>query len=78
MIDWSLVKTADDKAAEALEQAAAQARIKRDQLLKASDFMVLPDSIHDTAEARAYRQALRDVPEQVGFPLEIIWPEVSD
>ena len=27
---------------------------------------------------RAYRQALRDMPEQPGFPMEVEWPEVPD
>ena len=26
----------------------------------------------------AYRQALRDLPEQAGFPLNIVWPEAPD
>ncbi|WP_412841983.1 phage tail assembly chaperone, partial [Cereibacter johrii] len=29
----------------------------------------------DAAAWTAYRQALRDVPEQPGFPAEIAWPE---
>ena len=29
-----------------------------------------------TAEMTAYRQALRDVPAQAGFPNTIDWPEV--
>ena len=78
MIDWSLVKTAEDKAADALEQAAADARQRRDQLLAETDYMVMPDSPHDTLEARSYRQALRDVPAQVGFPAEIAWPELKE
>lgn len=28
------------------------------------------------ARARAYRQALRDVPEQAGFPYDVVWPKL--
>ena len=27
---------------------------------------------------KVYRQALRDIPEQPGFPDEVVWPEKSD
>jgi hypothetical protein len=56
-------------------QLAANARIKRDELLAASDWTQLPDVPAATAEAwTTYRQALRDVPAQAGFPVTITWP----
>lgn len=55
---------------------AAQARAKRDALLSASDYYVMPDYPGENLEAvRAYRQALRDLTKQPGFPFEINWPE---
>jgi hypothetical protein len=58
------------------EQLAAQARAERDRLLAASDWTQLPDVPEATRAAWAeYRQALRDVPQQDGFPLTIKWPE---
>ena len=62
--------------AEADEQAAAEVRAKRDGLIRDTDYMVMPDSPHDTPEVRAYRQALRDVPQQKGFPHKVTWPEM--
>ena len=58
------------------EQLAAQARAERDRLLAASDWTQLPD-VHEATRAAwaEYRQALRDVPQQDGFPLTITWPE---
>ena len=53
-----------------------EARTIRDSLLKNSDHMVLADSPYDTNEIRAYRQALRDVPQQPNFPENIIWPVI--
>lgn len=48
------------------------ARQERDTLLSESDVHALADRITD--EWRAYRQALRDVPLQAGFPDNITWP----
>lgn len=46
--------------------SATQVRERRDELLAASDSMALADRITD--EWRTYRQALRDLPAQSGFP----------
>lgn len=57
------------------EVAKQQARAQRARLLLASDWTQLPDVPLATRDAWAvYRQALRDVPAQPGFPLEITWP----
>jgi len=47
-------------------------RARRDELLAASDSKVWPDYVPDAW--RTYRQALRDVPSQSGFPENITWP----
>lgn len=57
--------------------AAAMARSKRDALLTKTDWTQLydaqvPDNIRATYAT--YRQALRDVPQQTGFPNTITWP----
>lgn len=60
-----------------LEQLAAAARAERNARLTACDWTQMPDAPL-TPEAKAtwaaYRQALRDVPEQAGFPVEVVWP----
>lgn len=56
--------------------AAVQARAKRDALLRESDWTQLPDAPVDRAAWAAYRQALRDVPLQPGFPASVTWPKV--
>jgi hypothetical protein len=60
--------------------AARQARATRNTLLSGSDWTQLGDAraaIKTSADAWAkYRQALRDVPQQPGFPLDIEWPVV--
>ena len=47
-------------------------RAERDSRLAASDTMALADRITDAW--RTYRQALRDVPAQAGFPTDVTWP----
>ena len=57
---------------------AASARQKRDRLLAATDYLVTPDypiSDDRLAKVKTYRQALRDIPEQAGFPRDIVWPK---
>jgi hypothetical protein len=56
------------------EQLAAQARSQRDALLSQSDWTQVPDAPVDQAAWAEYRQALRDLPQQAGFPTEIDWP----
>ena len=47
-------------------------RSERNTLLSESDVYALADRITD--EWKTYRQALRDVPSQAGFPDNITWP----
>ena len=60
------------------EQLANMVRSKRDRLLSACDYYVMPDypaTEEALAEVKVYRQALRDITEQDGFPSAITWPE---
>lgn len=59
------------------ELVASNVRRQRDQLLANSDFTQLPDTARDDAERAewaTYRQALRDITTQEGFPYTITWP----
>ncbi len=53
---------------------AEKIRARRNQLLAESDWTQLPDAPADTADWAVYRQELRDIPEQTGFPTEVSWP----
>ena len=53
---------------------AKEARATRDRLIAETDWMALSDVQMSDGWA-AYRQALRNVPEQPGFPDNIDWPE---
>jgi hypothetical protein len=48
-------------------------RSKRNRLLSDTDWMALSDNTM-TPEWVSYRQALRDVPTQEGFPYAVTWP----
>ena len=52
--------------------AHGPARDYRNHLLALSDSKVWPDHVPD--EWRTYRQALRDLPAQSGFPTNVTWP----
>jgi hypothetical protein len=63
-----------------VETEAKTVRSKRDALLASSDVKVLPDrwailSSEQQAAFSTYRQALRDVPQQAGFPFNVVWPQ---
>lgn len=53
------------------EDLAARVRAERDRRITATDYLVMPDYPLDTdklEEIKVYRQALRDLPQQPGFP----------
>lgn len=77
MIDWSKKVTPTMKETARLEQLAQSERSRRDDLLMASDRYMLPDFPNKPAGVEEYRQALRDVTEQAGFPENIDWPTLG-
>lgn len=68
---------AEQEAAYRAQKDAEQAgsvRDQRTQKLKDSDWTQVADAPVDQAAWATYRQALRDVPSQAGFPWEVQWP----
>jgi hypothetical protein len=53
---------------------AEHVRAERDALLAACDWTQVADAPVDQAAWAVYRQALRDVTAQAGFPVDIVWP----
>jgi hypothetical protein len=62
------------KAMKDAEQAAS-VRTSRTEKLKDSDWTQIADSTADKTAWATYRQALRDITSQAGFPWTITWPE---
>ena len=56
------------------EIQATRVREDRDQKLKDSDWTQAADVPVDTAAWATYRQALRDITTQEGFPNSVVWP----
>jgi hypothetical protein len=65
---------ADAITAKDAEQAKAM-RDQRGEKLKDSDWTQVADAPVDKAVWATYRQALRDITAQSGFPWEITWPD---
>lgn len=53
---------------------AAAVRAERNAKLSASDWTQVADAPVDKAAWATYRQALRDISGQAGFPWTITWP----
>ena len=56
------------------EALSASVRIERNAKLAASDWTQISDSTADKAAWAIYRQALRDISAQEGFPATVAWP----
>jgi hypothetical protein len=56
------------------EQASTNIRAERNRRLINSDWTQLSDSPVDSTLWISYRQALRDVTDQTGFPWNVNWP----
>ncbi len=68
--DWNVGTWVVDVA-----QASADVRAERDALLSGTDWTQgrdIPESL--AVRWAPYRQALRDIPGQPGFPLDVVWP----
>ena len=72
---WSLADMGDEAKAAADAGQAQNVRTERNNLLKDSDWSQgkdIPDAV--SQPWAVYRQALRDVPSQSGFPWDVQWP----
>jgi hypothetical protein len=75
---WMLTKTVVAKTQEQMDADAAgksaQIRQERNAKLSETDWTQVADAPVDQAAWAAYRQALRDVTAQAGFPWSVEWP----
>jgi len=56
------------------DEIVRRMRSQRNELLFLSDWTQTSDSPVNKSDWAVYRQQLRDIPEQPGFPHEIDWP----
>lgn len=74
---WNIVEQTDVEKAETDANKSQEVRARRHSDLFMCDWTQLADSplsAEKKAEWTAYRQALRDITNQVGFPWDITWP----
>ena len=74
VLAWSITSKTTEEIQQYDDSVAASIRSQRDSLLAASDWTQVPDAPVDQAAWAVYRQALRDITTQAGFPHEVIWP----
>jgi len=71
---WSVRDMTSEEVASRNDAQAAQVRDERNAKLSESDWTQVADAPVDKAAWAAYRQALRDVPNQTEFPNSVAWP----
>ena len=71
---YSVADLDDESIAAKDAEQAKSVREQRNQKLKDSDWTQVADAPVDQAAWAAYRQALRDIPSQQGFPWDVQWP----
>jgi hypothetical protein len=67
-------KTAEEIQAEVINKAE-EVRIERNQKLTESDWTQLADAPVDKTAWATYRQGLRNIPNQSGFPFNVVWDD---
>lgn len=76
---WALTKTVVQKTQQQIdsirENRANDVRRKRNQLLTLSDWTQVADAPVNKEAWATYRQALRDITAQEGFPFDVVFPE---
>jgi len=70
---WNITEKTSEELAEWIESKKQQVRSQRDMLISQTDYLALSDNIL-SPEMSAYRQALRDITTQEGFPESVSWP----
>ena len=71
---WAVTPATPEQIAERTSDKETEVRQQRNQLLNACDWTQLPDAPVLRASWATYRQQLRDVTAQAGFPWEVQWP----
>jgi hypothetical protein len=74
---WVVSDATDEEVQQRTEQQASSVRAERNALLSSCDWTQLSDSPLNSlqkADWFEYRNELRNIPEQQGFPWEVVWP----
>lgn len=72
------IKSGSEVKKELANRNKRRIRFRRDRILSRTDWTTLPDSPlsdKNKEKAKEYRQKLRDITSQKGFPDEVKWPD---
>jgi hypothetical protein len=74
--EWIRLETTDEYKTAATVRKTQQVLADRQYLLSISDWTQMPDvALANKTEWATYRQALRDVTTQTGYPWSVTWPD---
>ena len=71
---WQVGAASSERIQLLRDEAAMSIRITRNDILRGNDWTQLQDSPVDSTPWATYRQELRDITTQVGFPTHVTWP----
>jgi hypothetical protein len=71
---WNITDATVEEVEQRTEAQAEQVRAQRNAKLSDSDWTQVADAPVDREAWADYRQALREVPDQAGFPWSVEWP----
>lgn len=74
VVTWDVIQKTQEQLDEETEQEAENIRVSRNNKLSFSDWTQVADAPVDKAAWATYRQALRDITAQDGFPHNVTWP----
>jgi hypothetical protein len=75
---WVVTDASAQEISQRTEEQKSNVRSERDQKLVESDWVVIKSMETDVPELdawKSYRQTLRNIPQQSGFPWSVEWPE---
>ena len=72
---WRINSLSTEEIQRQTDSQAEAMRLERNQRLTSCDWTQIADAPVDAFIWAAYRQSLRDVPGQIGFPWDIDWPK---
>lgn len=75
VLEWVIIDKTQDEINIDLKTLETRVRQFRNELLSLCDWRVLPDATGDKDAWAVYRQALRDITNQDGFPNDVKWPK---
>lgn len=76
---FRIVKDSEPTTEELYEELATKVRAERDMKIAETDYYMMsdyPSDPNNLEEMKVYRQALRDITKQEGFPSKFTWPDV--